>query len=210
MVHRRTVRKNRGRKLNKKQMRQVKSLMTRNQEIKYLDANIAATSIPYTGVFWNSMTQVGQGINDHQRVGDRLTVKKLTIRASMVGQDATNQMRLIVFQWFPNTAVTTPVIGTILENPLYQITSSINRTNEEGRLFKIMFDKTYTLVQNASNGSAFKTLKFYGRRIPRKIISYNPTATTGFNQFYFLAISDSVLPSDPSVAWSSRLDFTDA
>lgn len=156
------------------------------------------------------MSNIVQGTADSQRTGDRLTLKNIQSRISIIGADATNVIRLIFFQWYQNTATSTPVIGSILQNPTYSWVSAINDTNQDAGLFRIIYDKTYQLSLSGNNQGLVKKLNFYGRRLPRKSLQFNPANTTGFNQVYCLAVSDSVAVTHPSVLVYSRTTYVDS
>lgn len=204
------ARKPNGRKLNKRQVRQVKNLVSRQQEHKVFDNTVGSTGISSGGSLYGPLTAPIQGTGDSQRVGDRITLKKMTFREAMVYGDGTNHLRLIIFQWYQNSAVAAPLLTDILQTTGNPICSSINDTNMDGKKFKVLHDKVYNLTQNGANGASFSQIKLYGRRIARKAIQFNPGATSGFNHIYMYAISDSAAVPNPSVTHFSRCEYIDS
>lgn len=199
---------NGGRRLTKKQLKQVKRIVTRSAEQKIYDVTSATTGFTNAGTLIGPFQQIPQNIGDSQRIGDRIYLKNVHSRMSFIYGDGTNVIRMIWFQWYPNTASETPLVGTILQtlNPR----SMINDTNQDGQKFRVMLDKTYAMTQNGSNGCIQKNFRFYGRRLPRKKLQYNPAATTGFNQIYCLFISDSIAAPNPTVDMVVRTTYVDS
>lgn len=204
------ARKPNGRKLNKRQVRQVKNLVSRQQEHKIFDNTSGSTGAPNTGVLYGPLTAPSQGPSDSQRTGDRITLKKITFRESMIYADTTNHFRLIIFQWYQNSALATPALTDILQTIGNPICSAINDTNMDGKKFKILHDKVFNLTQNGANAAAFSQIKLYGRRIARKAIQFNPGATSGFNHIYMFALSDSAAIPNPSLTHYSRVEYIDS
>lgn len=203
-------RRARGRKLNKRQVRQVKSIITRNEEVKIKDTLLGSTSISSTAGITAAITAVAVGTEESQRVGDEIRLKSIHVNANILGADATNVVRLIWFQWIPNNASQTPNAGSLLQDTTYPWMSPINETNQKAGLFRIISDKRYQLTTSGSNQGITLTKTFYGRKIPRKNIEFNPAQSTGFNQIYCLYASDSVAASHPTFTYYTRVSYSDS
>lgn len=206
----RRVKRYKGRKLTKTQKKQVKRIVGSREEGKYLDTNLGVGFSATTAATFNDLTVVAQGVGATQRTGDKIMSKRLNIRWNAIYGDATNFLRCIVFQWKANSASITPTAGAILENPAVPITSALNNTNDASTLYTVLYDKVYSLVGAGSNGAIARNITLYGKRLGRKVLNYNPTASSGFNHIYTLWFSDSNAVPSPSVYQYSRYDYTDS
>lgn len=210
---RRTPYRPRGKKLNKREVRQVKTIVTRNIEKKYhnvTQAQLGVSTTPYVA----QLTSVPQGDTDNDRVGDRLKWEKGYLRLFVLGGDTYNYLRFIIFQWKPN-ASTVPTAADILlvgAGGAVDYTSQYNHDNRQ--LFKIMFDQTFKTV---GDGSTDTPLQDSSRqhlkrilRIPNKFAQYTAGHTTnGTNQLFMIAISDSSATTHPSIFFTFKIMYRD-
>lgn len=188
---------------------QVKNLIGRNDETKIFDIGLSATVISSSGSIFGPITATNQGAADGQHVGDKLKLKKVELRETMFGADASNIMRVVWFQWYSNNATTTPSVSAVLENIGFPVSSAINHTNDQSHLFKIVSDKRYAMSLSGDSAALVKDSNWYGKAIPRKIIEYNPGSNTGFYHLYCMVVSDSILVSHPTYGFYIRCHYTD-
>lgn len=221
---RRFVRRTGGRrrpckKLNKCQVREVKSLIGRRVETKYIDClNQVLTGIQNNGTIF-SISNPSQGAGQAQRVGDSITIKKIVIRYSCVGYDPTNLMRVIVFKWLNDNAVSSPATGYIMDNGwLGQDTAPLadyNFNNIAGHDFVVCYDKLHTLSNNAAGAAPGSTVRagkivLTGKKLHKPKIEYNAGLTTGEGMYYLLVISDSGVAGHPKFNAAGRTTYIDA
>lgn len=199
-----------GGQLTDRQKRQVKSMISRRIETKIFDTSLLGTSVVTGGTILGPFSVPVQGPADGQRVSDRIMLKDLMVNWEVKASDDTNIVRIVIFQWRSNNASVSPTASVLLQNPGNPIHSSINDTNVDGGLFTVLADKRYTLVINGSNRAVARRFKFFGRRIPRKRVTFNPSATTGFNHIYAAVWSDSVLGPNPTYDYYTRIHYIDA
>lgn len=193
--------------LSKKQRKEVKSIVKANAELKYLDYLTTATGINSGGYLVGPITAITQNISGSNRIGDQVKIDSIWAHEQLICGDATNFVRIVWFQWFQNTATIVPTLGAILQNPAVPTFSPINETNVDGKLFRVISDKCYSMTTSGANQclSIKKRLK-----PPRKIIEFNPTATTGFNHVYCYVVSDSIAAPNPTHQAMFRTQFTDS
>lgn len=201
-------RKRVGRKLTPAQKRQVKIIVGRNVEKKFYDRNLAGNSPSASGLIVGSVINMNQGNNDTGRIGDKITLKNMKIRTTIVGADSTNFVRLIWFQWTPLNSVQAPTLAALMQDPLTW-NSPLNESNGVANLFRVISDKIYSCSLAGSTAARSFTTTLYGRKIPRKQIEYQPSQATGYNQIYCAMYSDSVAASHPTVSVYLRTMFTD-
>lgn len=159
------------------------------------------------------MTRMIQGSGDQQRVGDKVKPVKLDIKGRLLGgSNDTNQMRLTIIQWHPNT--TTPLVAPSISD-IYLYTASAGmvvnspfqwdtRTN-----FTVLYDRRYTLSGSvdADNHQVDYHIVCY----PKKSISYTAGSLEGMNKIFFFATSDySSGILQPSVRYIYQLTYKDA
>ncbi len=199
------------RKVNKSLSTKQKSAVTsiarkelqRNMEWKH--NLVSTTDTASTSGFIRDLSAVPQGDTDITRDGDALMASSVDIRYTIFSADNYNVWRVIVFQWHP---ITTPVVADILNNVASSNVNAFYET-DHAHMFKIMYDKTWTLNENVSGTSVALSGRFKVR-VPRKQVKYLNTSTTGTNKVYYLLISDSGAASHPGWNFSSKLNYTDA
>lgn len=155
------------------------------------------------------VSTIGQGTADGSRVGDDVLAKYFAMRYRVVantsGTNEDQSYRIILFQWFPNSADVAPVVADILETPTQ--TQSFyfrNRSNQ----FKVLYDNQGLVARNV--GSSDHMMHF-DVTIPGKAlrkIQYNDSNLTGSNHLYLLMFSNEVTNA-PRALWTSRLGYID-
>lgn len=187
-----------------------KRVLQRNAEWKHHNAVVSGATAFAGGL--NSLTDVAQGDTDLTRDGDQLTMGKLVFflelaQSSGVGFDVHNAVRVILFQWFPQSA---PAVSDILDQgtgtaPYYHYFT------DKAKSFKILHDKIHRLQRD--DPTAGGQVKIFKRRFKvrpgRKKIQYVSGGTTGSNKIYLLLMSDSSVTPHPTAYFHSRLNFMD-
>lgn len=208
--------------LSKRQKRDVTRLIHRNQELKYVAGSQNAAAVSSTATVVGNPFDVSQGDTDSQRDGDQLMwCGHIDFRVSVTNSqgatgDIYNNVRIIIFQWHPNS---TPSAANILLNGATGAPDCYSLYNHDLRQqFKILFDKVFV---TAGNGNAATTpntnivntgVKVY--KIPltkaTKKVQYSGGGLTGTNRLYIFQVSDSVLVTHPTVSWSLKTVFRDS
>lgn len=210
---RRATRAPRGRKLNKREKNEVKRLIAVRQELKFYVSQTSVQTVSSSGVLFQ-LTNMAQGDTDQDRDGDRLMLKKFFVRGAVQYADVTNLFRIIFFQWKP---ASTPTISSILlPGPSTAPDVWSSYAHDSRQQFNILWDKTWHLEGNASAATAPLTpssQKLFKVSISRRFakqLQYAGGTTTGTNQIYYLAVSDSAAVSHPTVTMSVKFHFTDS
>lgn len=212
MGTRRFRRRPAARKLNTRQRVQVKRMIGKVEEDKFLDVVTGATAVPSgSGVLLGPYTNVPQGDTVNGRTGDVIQHRKVTMKMQLSASDVVNAMRVIVFKWNANDAFDAPTAAKILQDvvSLPYLSPYLDLTVETAR-FTIMSDRLYSMVTGGDSSLIYRSFTFFGRKLGKKKCTFNPAATTGQGNIYVLAVSDSVAIAHPSIAVSSRLHFTDS
>lgn len=190
--------------LNKKEKKQVKSIINQGRENKYLDVLIDASNLA-TGVVY-SLADVPQGDTDTTRDGDQLVQRAMRIKGRALVADTTNQVRMIVFRWKQNTV---PVVGDILSaSYIGTVYAPLSPYHHDGRSnFTVLYDKIFHVgTYNIQKG--FDT-KWMNLRNNKQYFSAG-ASTSSKHCIYALVITDSTAVSNPNITFVSRLTFTDS
>lgn len=202
-----------GTKLNIRQKKEVKQIVNGSVELKTFDEGGAPTVSSTPTV--SAQMQIPQGVNQSQRVGNDITASHLQIKYqlqndTLVGNDASNTIRIIYFQWREDDTVNIPTVNDILYRP----NTSVPWVNalyhfDKRESFKILYDRRHEIAFNTSNPVAFGDRSFI--KLPHKKISFNVTnGSTGKNKIYCLFVSDSGAVPHPSFVNQARLYYRDA
>jgi len=209
----------RGAKLNRRQKREVKTLIGRNIEKKFVEGYQTSVGIVSSGSIYN-MNVPAQGDTIQSRTGDKITVTAIDLRYECIGYDTSNKMRVIVFKWMEDNASIAPNVSAILSSTYTGTVDAplapYNYNNQKQRDFMICYDKTHALSWNSGaaapgNSNVVRHVRIVGKKLHSKAIEFNAGAVqTGEGIYYILAISDSGVAGHPKFAFLSRTIFTDA
>lgn len=188
----------------------VKKLVRKEVETKYYDdyTSWSGTAIDWTGSLVR-LTTIAQGTTDITRVGDKLTLRAVRIKLNFVAADATQCMRLIVFQWYPNTTLVTPTTANILN--VVGSPQGVNSMyiHDYDNQFKVLYDRRIAMVLGQNND--YKAISInVPLKFAKKTINFTAASTAGSNHIYIMAISDSGAVGHPSITMYSRVWFDDA
>lgn len=214
----------RGRKLNKRQKMQVKRIVGADIETKYSYSVTSPTAVSNT-VFVGLLHSIPQGVTDVDRVGDRLKWGyKGHFKAQVAAGDSYNTVRLIIFQWKPNTpivsAATTPLASSILlVGPSGSIDTLSLYNHDQRQLYHILYDKNHTMVGNAALGTitlntptSNSVINFRGSYKPKnhQVQYVGGSTTVGTNLIFYLYVSDSSINPAPVYAAAYKMLYTDS
>lgn len=212
-------RKRKGAKLNKRQATQVKKIIAVRQELKYFQYATAGIAVSASPTIISSPFLIPQGDTDQSRDGDRLMwAGKVDLRVEAIigSSDPYNNVRLILFQWHPNS---TPAVEDLLLDGPSEAPDLFSQFNHDKRQeYKILFDKTWKLVGNGSSASVpytqasttgIKRFKISLKKA-RKQVQFAGGGTTGTNKLYLMYMSDSAVTPHPSISYTTKVFFRDS
>jgi len=190
---------------------EIKAEMLREQEVKIFDVNVSATSVG-AGATLIPLSNMAQGVGRSQRVGDSASLIGLNMTYEIVqlNADIYSDTRVIIFQWFPNTALLVPVLADILQNTAaIGLYSQYNWENRDQ--YRILYDRLHSQSGLATAPTSTSNESVLNRRVgvQRKLMEFAIASTTGSNQLYVLWISDSSIAPFPIINFTSRVKFTD-
>lgn len=150
---------------------------------------------------------VSRGDADTERDGDELEKYGLLLRARIISADYVNAFRIIIFQWKPND--TTPSVANILVDTVNNPWMSPVNHDNEGSMFRILYDRTYEMSQVGSNYSKSIKIVLNGKKLGKKKISFVAGGTNGSDKLFMLRISDSTASTHPGMSHYADFAFKD-
>lgn len=152
------------------------------------------------------LTSISQGDGASTRDGNSILLRSVQSRFSLYSADATQVIRVIYFQWFPES---TPTVTDILSNTY---TGDVNLVNSPYELharsqFRILADRTYAL-EGSSNELAIDRIMV--KKFARRMVTFDTTSTTApINGLYMLVVSDSGAVSHPYIHVVNQVNYSD-
>lgn len=183
----------------------------------YVDRKIAKVASVDNGVFYfDNQTLSGQLSQQYHDMtaqlesaegiqGDNVDQLHLSVKGQLVAADITNEFRLVVFKWKPDTGSAVPGSNSVIRNDGAALPHGFphwERRNE----YKILFDRTWQVGTNGSVPSV-RHIQFDipGKKLGRA--TFNPSASTGSGHIYFLWMSDSGAISHPQLFYNLRMFY---
>jgi hypothetical protein len=179
---------------------------------KWLDITSLANSIG-SGATLQNLGLIPQGDQQNQRIADFARLRKIFYNYSMyiANADIVTTVETKFYKWIVNTALATPLIANLLQNPA--AANSLSHENfEYQQNYRLLWQRRYRAVGTATNPT---TAANFGRNNQRikiggdPVQKFNPTSTGGSNQLYIMNISDSALTPFPILNYVVRVYFED-
>lgn len=176
-------------------------------------------NLPAQGIqaFDNFDNESSQG----QRIGNTIFVKgiqmnfQVTLGESvLLGDDKENLVRMVIFQWLEED-LTAPVFGDIFLEGTTGQPYLANYNPDTRSLYKILYDKTFTLSPNGGNPVTIARHIELSRKLKMKKWVFEGNNQSGFGanlvkgNIYWIFTSDSTAAPSPTVDWSLRFRYTD-
>lgn len=201
------VKRKAGRALSKKQEEQVKTkikrMITIRQE-KKIHTYALAGQMPSLGSL-NHLSAIPQGDTDLTRDGDKIRIKSIHFSWGVTGYDATNRIRLTLFQWHGDNVANPPSASDI-----YQVVTATGQfgvfRKDTESLYSILYDR-YLCTDTYNNVVVGRVNIYKGFR---KNMSYLGGTNNGTGQIYSIITSDSGVAPHPALDSQVCIRFTDS
>jgi len=173
-----------------------------DMELKYFAGSASPFAVDLSGSVVD-VTPIPQGDTDQSRDGDEVTLQHIELGYQIVCADATNMVRVIMFQWLPNN---TPSVSTILLSSGASYSPLSALSTDQRPLYRILYDKIHflSLAANYNNGDMVK------RKIPVAKAQFIAGSTAGTSHIYLLFISDSGAASHPTASYYVKTEYFDS
>lgn len=189
----------------------VKKMINKDIETKYHDLSLAAQpySISLGATQIIELSIPAQGTTDLTRIGDKITIRGLDIRMHLTSSDTYNIIRCIIFQWYPNTSITSAPVGSQILNDVTTYPYISPYVHDYTNQYGVLYDKMFTLSSLAD--TITRVVKIKPRlKYCKKTINFSAAGTNGSNKLYMLLVSDSGAVTHPTANIHSRLFYDDA
>lgn len=207
-------RRKKGAKLNEKQSAQVKRLISigkiKKQHPVFQSFNVSTTGSFQILTSINGSTQPTR----EQRDSAKVELKQLQFRWHANVADSTNKLRIIVFQWKPDTVIDAPSsVNEILEVNGGSVTGDPYVFDKAQRSkFNVLYDRE--MFMNTTDRSYLGGHVVINNTKRSKMLNYvhytSVTANTGKNHLYMMLLSDSGATSHPGYTFNGVVTFYDA
>lgn len=208
-----------ARGLSKNQKKQVSKMLTNKikaeAELKFHEERWVVNA-EQTGTVANAIyriTNITQGVQDSQRVGDEC--KPVFVRVRICAE--TNQtdpepacVRAVLFQWHQDSGRDAPDPAEVfMGNALGTIYAPLSEMNhDDRRQFSVLSDKIFTIGKNGAD-NAIKVLTLSSRRMRK--LKFRAATQQGNEHLYLAVLSSRAagLNQEPILNCSARVQFTD-
>lgn len=193
--------------LNKTEKAQVKTTVKRmiasrtEKKIFTIDVNGSVSSTPA----FNHISVVPQGDADTSRDGDELYLKSVHWSWQMTGSDGTNRIRLVLFQWKEDSAISAPDANDLLQSTTSAGLFGVFR-KDMASSYRILYDK----ILNTDTYANVKSGRKNCYKGFTKKMSFTSGTTDGRHQIFTMVISDSAAATHPQIISQVALRFTDS
>lgn len=198
--------KSTGRKLNQRQKRQVKRIVSRRLEKKEFPFFIVNGAASSAGTIVD-LSAIPVNTGNASRIGNAVTLKNIEFRFSFAAADATQVCRLIIFQWKNDSGPDPPSVAELIQDTVNNPWLGDYRYDERTE-FNILYDGMLFL-DTTGNGVGGTHIIVKSRKY-KKDVDFNTGATTGNNKIYALYISDSSAVTHPVFNMYGTITYTDA
>jgi len=176
--------------------------------VKFVDIG-QTVNVTSTGAVLSGLCPITQGVGVSQRTGDTVFWKDIFINYSISSENADifNLARVILFQWHPNSGLAVPIVTDILQTNLVYSMYDWQFSSQ----FKILYDKVHVMAGTGTNPTPSGNQGYFGS-IPitgPHRAEFSAGSALGAEQFYILAISDSVAIPFPTLSIQSRVTYSE-
>lgn len=194
----------------------VQNVILSTAEKKVLTTDVQLSNISSTMSSF-SLTPISEGVNPNHREGNEVYPTYLTLHGYWRCNDNYNFMRLILVQWFPDTAISIPTAGEIFNSTLDQHSQMFGplNTSKVNKVFRVLWTRRMMASDTTENPTInrLRTIDFninLRKKLKYKKIIYNSTTVIdGRGKLYLLAVSDSTVTGHPDLSFVSKVSFRD-
>lgn len=188
-------------------------------EVKVLDTLQGISSISSAGVRYG-VSNIALGTNINNRIGRSVKLKDVLLRftvvlpasATFATQDTHNRMRIILFRWMTRGS---PTVADVLATP--SVLSGLNVDNF--RDVHVLRDElvdmhVWSSYDDGTNHQIIpdvQSFKWYHSfaKTEDNALSFNAAAGIEHGSINVLVISDSAIPTHPTIEFNARIKFYD-
>ncbi len=172
--------------------------------------NIA--SVSSSGTILPGLSGPAQGVALNQRTGDVIYLNKfyITYTVDAANSDVFSSLRVILFQWHPNSALASPTVADILQSSTFNVCAMYdwNFSNQ----YTILYDRLHSFAGLSTAPTASTNQCWSGEislapAVKRSV--FQLATTFGSEQLYCLVISDSGVVPYPNITIVARVVYSE-
>jgi len=174
-------------------------------EVKYLQGSLNTTAAITGTVAAFNVPSVGTA--NTERIGSKYKVINFQGNwAASVG-DQYNLVRLMIFQWRPDSNLDSPSLAKLFEHTSLPHISCYVAEKRARKKFKVLYDRT---VATSTNGPEVLVSNIAIRGDQIAATEIEPATSTGTNKLFYCVVSDSVAVTHPGIILSAVYYFEDS
>jgi len=151
-----------------------------------------------------------QGVALNQRTGDVIYYQQMEMiyTCNAANADIYSSLRVMLFQWHPNSNLIAPTAADILQT----VTEGIYAVVDYGysNQFIIFYDQLHAFAGTATNPSASSNQavhKVFGANSVTRKVLFAPGTNAGSNILFLLTVSDSAVAPTPNLNFKFRVTY---
>lgn len=200
---------------SRKEVRAIKEIVEDMPELKYHSTDAYSSGIPVSST---AIDVDLSAVPDADREGDRIEPSSINIsgrvlRDASVSVGSADHVRVILVQWYPDTADDDCTFADILEgyNQTFAHMQVYVRDKTKRAKFNVLFDRVIHVSERTSGtGMLSYDKKYHIQRKLKKPIYFNPGATTGKNHIFLLAVGEQTSTAeDCQIPYQATLRYRD-
>jgi hypothetical protein len=219
---------NRTAALTPTQKQQVRQLIQAEIESKSFYFTTTPVAVTTGGTVYRCTT-IPQGVTNVTRVGDKLHLKRLSLRYNIqvgatgliAAADEFNTVRVIIFKWREDDGIFAPAINNILQGSSSAVSTNQHYNYDDKHLYKILYDKSHVVFNTPIwNGAAVAwyhgTEANYATPVAQVIkggqlgrIEFDVNTSVGTGHLYILLCSDSAFAPNPTAEVTVAVEYDD-
>lgn len=178
--------------------------VARKNEVKFTDLHVS-TAVGSAALSAHNLVNITQGDAYNERIGMQISPLEVTLRGTItVNATATrNVVRLIIFRWQIDNAVSVPSTAGLFEDSASSVWLSPYK--HDIRQFIPLFDKIYVVD---TVGTPIQEFVIDLKQNLKTMCGYTAGANTGTNQLYVGLVSDQNV-NTPTVTFHASVRYTD-
>lgn len=195
-------------KKTKQTKAQIYNRVKNARAFKYFDQS-GVTSLPAAGgALLGALQGISQGVGTNQYVGQTIKPISWTLRFNIVGADGYNTIRLICGQWVTSSI---PTLALILQTPTNALTPFQIEHLDDMVIHKDMVTATGNAIAGTPGAGMLERNSGKWYFPSKKLVHVNfQGAALSDGQPFIIALSDSLVATDPQLIWYSRIIYDDS
>jgi len=143
-----------------------------------------------------------------QRTGDTVFLKQILFNYNVQVDfnDVFDSVRVIMFQWYPNSGLVAPIVADILQTASVSAFYNWQLSSQ----YSILYDKVHFMAGVATSPTSSSNQGFYGEISMKNVmrrVEFTAGSAFGSGELFLLVISDSSLVPNPAYTGRTRVIY---